>query len=78
MFYCPRCRIRFSAEAATSALVCPRCHTEDAVFAPFTSWAFDLGERTEPEERHSGEGRRRRSKERRSYSPATRGEEQGP
>jgi hypothetical protein len=63
MFYCPSCGIRFSAEAASSALVCPRCQTEHAVFAPFTTWAFDLGLRTESEE----------GKER-SDSPAREGE----
>ena len=55
MFYCPRCRVRFSADAATSALVCPCCHVEDAVFAPFTSWAFDLPERSESEDVYSEE-----------------------
>lgn len=52
MFYCARCGARFSAAAATSALVCPSCHVEDAVFAPFTSWAFDLAERSESEGAH--------------------------
>jgi hypothetical protein len=62
MFYCPRCGLRFGADAASSALVCPRCKTEDAVFAPFTSWAFDraqggdFGQRNSEREFGSGWG----------------------
>lgn len=63
MFYCQRCGNRFGAEAASSALVCPYCRTEDAVFAPFTSWAFDIDKRSDFEGDHSKEDSATRSEE---------------
>lgn len=41
MFSCPRCSARYSADAVSSALICPRCQDEDGVFSPLTFWLFD-------------------------------------